>query len=97
MKDSELMQPWLPRVTEKKWLIIVMPVQFHQKCAKYAGKNYHPELKFKEFLPKASFGFQVLSLPESVCPCVCVCVNPKVIHTMTHYPLKLESPKFDSQ
>ena len=32
-----------------------------------------------------------------ICECVlvCVCVNPKIVHTITHHPFKLESPNLD--
>ena len=40
------------------------------------------------FLPEASFGLRVLSLPASAS--VCVCVNPEVVHVKTHHLHKLE-------
>ena len=52
-----------------------------------------------EFLPKASFGLRVLSLPESVCLCVrpSVCVFGKhlLVRAITHHPFKLGSPNLD--
>ena len=48
------------------------------------------------FLPKGSFGLQVLSFLTSVCVCpVCVCVNPQLVCTITHYPFKLEIPNLE--
>ena len=46
------------------------------------------------FLPGASFGLLVLSLPASVCICIrsYVCVNPELVHDITHHPFKLGSP-----
>ena len=52
-----------------------------------------------EFLPKASFGLRVLSLPASVCLCVrpSVCVFGKhlLVRAITHHPFKLGSPNLD--
>ena len=52
---------------------------------------------FVQFLPEASFGLRVLSLPASVCVYVCVrpCVNHELVHVITHHPLKLESPNLN--
>ena len=54
-----------------------------------------------EFLPEASFGLRVLSLPASVCLCVrvsmCVCVNHGLVRTITHHSFKLESLKFGTK
>ena len=56
----------------------------------------HPVLAFLDSLPEASFGLQVLSSPLSVylsvCVWVCVCINHLLVCTITHQPLKLESP-----
>ena len=49
------------------------------------------------FLPEASFGLRVLLLPASVCVCVHVCVNPQLVHAMTHHPFKLGSPNLDQR
>ena len=51
------------------------------------------------FLAEASFGLWVLSLPESVCLCVClsVCVCGKhvLVRAITRHPFKLGSPNLD--
>ena len=46
------------------------------------------------FLPEASFGLRVLSLPACVCMCVCVCVsvNHELVRAIIHQPFKLGSP-----
>ena len=44
------------------------------------------------FLPEASFGPRVLSLPACVCVCVCLSVNHQLVRAITHQPFKLESP-----
>ena len=53
------------------------------------------------FLPEASFGLRVLSLPASVCLCVrvsvCVCVNHGLVRTITHHSFKLESPNLEQR
>ena len=51
------------------------------------------------FLPEASFGLRVLSLPACVCVCVCVClsVNHQLVRAVTHQPFKLESPNLDQR
>ena len=48
-----------------------------------ANKNY-------PFLPKASIGLRVLSLPASVRPSV-----TKFVRAITHHPFKLGSPNLD--
>ena len=45
------------------------------------------------FLPEASFGLWVLSLPAYVC--VCVSVNHELVPAIIHQPFKLESPNLD--
>ena len=49
------------------------------------------------FLPEASFGLRVLSLPASVCVYVCVCGNHLLVRTITCHPFKLESPNLDQK
>ena len=53
----------------------------------------------QSFLPEASFGLRVLSLPASVCLCVCpsVCVCGKylLVRAITHHPFKLGSLNLD--
>ena len=44
------------------------------------------------FLPEASFGLRVLSLPACVCVYVCVSVNHEFVRAITHQPFKL-TPK----
>ena len=47
------------------------------------------------FLPEASFGLRVLSLPVSACLRVCVCGNHQFLRTTTHHLFKLGSPNLD--
>ena len=51
------------------------------------------------FLPEASFGLRVLSLPASVCLCVrpsvCVCGKHLLVRMITHHLLKLGSLNLD--
>ena len=48
------------------------------------------------FLPEASFGLRVLSLPAlSVCVCVRPCVYHELVRTITHHPVQLGSPNLD--
>ena len=49
------------------------------------------------FLPETSFGLRVLSLPESVRVCPCMCVNPLLVRAITHHPLTLGSPNLDKR
>ena len=51
------------------------------------------------FLPEASFGLQVLSLPASVCVClsVCVAVNPELVRAINHHAFKREPPNLDKR
>ena len=49
------------------------------------------------FLPEASFGLRVLSLPACVCVCVCLSVNHQLVRAITHQPFKLESPNLDQR
>ena len=53
-----------------------------------------PVLYQDRFLPEASFGLQILSLPASLCVCLSVClsVNHEFVHAITHRPFELESP-----
>ena len=49
--------------------------------------------------PEASFGLRVLSLPASVCVCLCVspCVNHLLVRARTRDPFKLGSPNLDQR
>ena len=49
------------------------------------------------FLPEASFGLRVLSLPASVCVCVRPCVNHELVRVITHHPFQLGSPNLDQR
>ena len=51
----------------------------------------------QRFLPEASFGLRVLSLPACVCVCVCVSVNHEFVRAITHQPFKLGSPNLDQR
>ena len=48
---------------------------------------------FFRFLPEASFGLLVLSLPA--CVCVLVSVNHELVRAIIHQPFKLGSPNLD--
>ena len=50
---------------------------------------------FRQFLPEASFGLRVLSLPASVCVSVRPCGNHLLVRTITHRPFKLGSLNLD--
>ena len=58
---------------------------------------HHNKANFTLFLPEASFGLRVLSLPPSFCLCVCVCVNHLLVRAITCRPFKLESPNLDQK
>ena len=47
------------------------------------------------FLPEASFGLRVLSLPASVCVSIRPCVNHELIRAITHHLFKLGFPNLD--
>ena len=49
------------------------------------------------FLPEASFGLRVLSLPASVCVCVRLCVNHLLVCAITRDLFKLGSPNLDQR
>ena len=63
----------------------------------FYGNTWLKMLAF--FLPEASFGLRVLSLPASVCvsvrPTVRVCGNHLLVRAITHHPFKLGSPNLD--
>ena len=57
-----------------------------------------PLLTFlNSFLPEASFGLRVLSLPACVCVCVRVSVNHELVQAIIHQPFKLGSPNLDQR
>ena len=60
-----------------------------------------PVTRSFDFLPEASFGLRVLSLPASVCLCVrpsvCVCGKHLLVRAITHHPFKLGSPNLDNR
>ena len=66
-------------------------------CVKASTSGWH------QFLPEASFGLRVLSMPASVCVCmyasVCVslCVNHLLVREITLDPFKLGSPSLTHQ
>ena len=41
-------------------------------------------------MPVLAFGYCL-----RLCVCPCVCVNPQLVHAITHHPSKLGSPNFD--
>ena len=64
---------------------------------KYAYPYTVTGMESELFLPEASFGLRVLSLPASVCVClsVCLCVNHEFVRAITLHPFKLESPNLE--
>ena len=52
----------------------------------------HQNLYLTNFLPEASFGLRVLSLPASVCVSVHPCINHELVRLITRHPFKLGSP-----
>ena len=61
----------------------------------HISKFYQPYVCHHSFLPEASFGLRVLSLPA--CVCVCLSVNHQLVRAVTHQPFKLESPNLDQR
>ena len=53
------------------------------------------QLTLDPFLPEASFGLRVFSLPARVC--VHVSINHEFVRTITHHPFKLGSPNLDQR
>ena len=75
-----------------------------EQIYKYAKKGYGPskigklvQLRNEQhsFLPEASFGLRVLSLPASVCVCLSVCVNHLLVRAITRDQFKLGLPNLD--
>ena len=58
--------------------------------------NYKRRRETLKFLPEASFGLRVLSLPASVCLCVCPS-TPELVRTITHHAFKLEPPNLNKR
>ena len=65
-------------------------LQFHR------ANQHHIQTSLPSLLPEASIGLRVLSLPASVCVCVCVspCVNHELVRAITHDPYQLGSPNY---
>ena len=74
----------------------ILPCWLSQNKFHFVSMN-----KESGFLPEASFGLRVLSLPARVCVCVYVCVSVSVNHefvrAITHQPFKLGSPNLDQR
>ena len=58
---------------------------------------YCKVMKLCHFLPEASYGLRVLSLPACVCVCVCLSVNHQLVRAITNQLFKLESPNLDQR
>ena len=61
----------------------------------YAGKIYYFRLNI---FTRGPFGLRVLSLPASVCVCVCLSVcQLLLVRTITRHPFKLGSPNLNQK
>ena len=91
-------QVWGEVVGCRNWPVIRVP-QFIALRRKVVKLNFI--LGNNTFLPEASFGLRVLSLPASVCLCVrpsvCVCGKHLLVCVITHHPFKLGSPNLDNR
>ena len=67
-----------------KWILIYVCIKFYtnQYVCVYYFILHHTYVWYKSFcfLPEASFGLWVLSLPASVCVYVCVCGNHLLVY-----------------
>ena len=76
---------------EQDYNTFLVLLQYDSNSYRYSGAP--PVL-----LPEASFGLWVLSLPTSVCLCVCVCGNHELVRVITRdHPFKLGSPNLDQR
>ena len=89
-----------------KWILIYVCIKFYtnQYVCVYYFILHHTYVWYKSFcfLPEASFGLWVLSLPASVCVYVCVCGNHLLVCTsvcavITCHPFKLVTPNLDQK
>ena len=90
-KDSEIVDEDIERIMEKgEKKVCILKTVYH--CWWYSNSPVS-----QLFLPEASFGLRVLSLPASVCVYVCVCGNHLLVRAITCHPFKLESPNLDQK
>ena len=93
------------RVTNDPKIISDKFNDFCSKTARNLSKHMAQTTKksYLQFLPEASFGHWVLSLPAYVCGCVCVrvcvslCVNHLLVCAISRDPFKLWSPNLDQR
>ena len=85
------------------WILVTLTHLSLDKMAANVANNksnhFLNEWKWEnwtEFLPEASFGLRVLSLPASVRPSVSPSVT-KFVRAITHYPFKQGSPNWDQR
>ena len=82
------------------WYNLNLYVWLCNMFTKYANHQKGPRVQ-SSFVPEASFGLRVLSLPAYVCVCVCLfvclCVNHLLVRAITRDPFKLGSPNLDQR
>ena len=86
---------WISQIT---WISSVMTIAAHVNlnvCVIDRNSHWHILNSWSQFLPEASFGLRVLSLPS--CVCVCVSVNHELVRAIIHQPFKLGSPNLDQR
>ena len=83
-------RPRGPNVKNSHWNHIEI-----NKSLTHSVKNFSQKKKKFLFLPEASFGLWVFSLPASVCLSVYVCINHLFVRTITHQLFKLGSPNLN--
>ena len=91
-----LIYDWWVTIKSDYHKILIYHFSIYRICKWFWRTGFHL-LTMPFFLPEASFGLRVLSLPASVCPCVRVCVNHGLVRTITHHSFKLESPNLEQR
>ena len=90
-KESVFISQW-------KGLIVSFTLDFQRISIDITMERFDCQF-YIGFLPEASFGLRVLSLPASVCVSVClsvgVCGNHLLVRAITHHPFQLGSPNLD--
>ena len=94
-------------VNSWRWMLLYIPkyigaICLNQdlNCGGIGGLDYHMHSSLLtncclSFLPEASFGLRVLSLPA--CVCVCLFVNHELVRAIIHQPFKPGSPNLDQR